>query len=55
MSGIERGPGDYRVGVNQVLRGRDVEAGFIPEKREAQQRRVHQETDYEDHRKEASE
>src|SRR6185312_6899873 len=40
MAGIKRGLGDERVRMGEVVRGRDVKAGFIPEKGKPQQRRM---------------
>jgi hypothetical protein len=41
--------------MDQVIRGRDVEAGFVPEKGKAQQRRVHQKNRDKDQWKDPSE
>ena len=55
MSRIKRGLGDERVRMRKVIGGRNVEAGFIPEKGKPQQRRVQQKNDNKDQRVKASE
>ena len=55
MSGIERGLGDERVRMDEIIRCRNVETGFIPEKWKPQQRCVQQENGDKDHRKDPSE
>jgi len=41
--------------MRQIVRGRNVKAGFIPEKGKAQQRRVQQKNDDKDQRIESAE
>jgi hypothetical protein len=55
MAGIERSHGDYGMGMHQIIRCWDVETGFVPEEGKAQQRRVYQENDDKDQRKDPSE
>ena len=55
MAGIKRGPGDQSVRMHEIVRGRNVETGFVPEKGKAQQRRVQQKNDDKDQRIKAPE
>ena len=48
MAGIKRGLGDQRVRMREIVSGRNVEAGFIPEEGKPQQRRVQQKNDDKD-------
>jgi hypothetical protein len=54
MPRIERGLGDERVRVREVVRSRNVEAGFIPKEGKPQQWRVQQENNDKDQRVDAS-
>ena len=55
MSRIKRGLGNQRVRMREVVRGRNVEAGFVPEEGKPQQWRVQQKNDDKDQRVKASE
>jgi hypothetical protein len=50
MPRIERGLGDERVRMREVVRSRNVKAGFIPEEGKPQQWRVQQENNDKDQR-----
>lgn len=50
MSGIKRGLGDESVSMRQIVCGRNIEPGFIPEEGKPQERRVQQKNDDKDQR-----
>ena len=50
MSCIKRGLSDQSVRMRQIVSGRNVEAGFVPEEGQPQQRRVQQKDNDKDQR-----
>src|SRR5205807_3777659 len=55
MARVKRGLGDQSVRMPEIVSGRNVEAGFVPEKRKPKQRRVQQKNDDKNQRVNASE